>query len=101
MKRDWLLPTALLLGLWSAMSIHGQDLSYPPKPGERDFIVDEAFMINEKDAAEIKQICDKLLTDKAIPIIVVTIESMEKDTSDPSSYQPSPTGSPQSEVTFK
>ncbi len=45
-------------------------------PGEREFILDQAGLINEADAARIREICDKLLTEKATPIIVVTIDSM-------------------------
>jgi len=47
-------------------------------PGPREFILDRAGLINEADKQKIKQIADKLLTDKAAPIIVVTIESMSK-----------------------
>ena len=46
------------------------------RPGPRDFIVDRAGLITEADQQQIKTIADKLLTDKAAPIIVVTIESM-------------------------
>ena len=45
-------------------------------PGPREFILDEAHLINEADAAEIRKICTKLLNDKATPIVVVTINSM-------------------------
>jgi len=47
-------------------------------PGPREFILDKAGLINEADKQKIKKIADKLLTDKAAPIIVVTIESMSK-----------------------
>jgi len=46
------------------------------RPGERDFIVDGANLLTAEDTAKIKEIADKLLTDKAAPIIVVTINSM-------------------------
>lgn len=46
------------------------------RPGERDFIVDGANLLTADDTAKIKEIADKLLTDKAAPIIVVTINSM-------------------------
>lgn len=45
-------------------------------PGPREFILDNAGMLSPEDKEQIKKICDKLLTDKATPIIVVTIESM-------------------------
>lgn len=48
------------------------------RPGDRQFILDTANMISDADEQKIKQLADKLLTDKAAPIIVVTIESMAK-----------------------
>ncbi len=47
-----------------------------PRPGERDFVVDKADLITPEHEQQIKQVCDKLLTDTASPLIVVTIESM-------------------------
>ena len=46
------------------------------RPGEREFVLDKANLISDADEQKIKQLADKLLTDKAAPIIVVTIESM-------------------------
>jgi uncharacterized protein len=46
------------------------------RPGERDFILDKAELIEPADEQQIKQTCDKLLTDQGSPILVVTIESM-------------------------
>lgn len=46
------------------------------RPGDREFVLDLANMITEEDEQKIKQLADTLLTDKAAPIIVVTIESM-------------------------
>lgn len=46
------------------------------RPGDREFVLDLANLIDEADEQKIKQLADKLLTDKAAPIIVVTIESM-------------------------
>lgn len=46
------------------------------RPGDREFVRDQADMISAADEHAIREICDKLLTDKATPIIVVTIESM-------------------------
>ncbi len=46
------------------------------RPGDREFIRDLAGILDEKSKEEIKSICDKLLNEKATPIIVVTIESM-------------------------
>lgn len=58
-----------------AATAGGQTIGLEP-PGDRDFIVDRAGMIRPQDAEAIRGICDQLLTDQAIPIIVVTIESM-------------------------
>jgi uncharacterized protein len=46
------------------------------RPGDREFVRDLAGLIAPSDVQKIKQICDRLLTDKATPIIVVTINSM-------------------------
>ena len=67
-----------LLALLFAASLSAQMELTVPKPGPREFIADHAGMINEGDKAKIREICDKLLTDKATPIIVVTVESMAK-----------------------
>lgn len=45
-------------------------------PGEREFIVDNGEIITPEDEEKIRAIADKLLTDKATPIIVVTISSI-------------------------
>ncbi len=47
-------------------------------PGGREFVLDTAGWISEADEQRIRQIADRLLTDKAVPIITVTIESMAK-----------------------
>lgn len=46
------------------------------RPGDREFVRDTAKLIAEPDVEAIGIICDKLLTEKATPIIVVTIEQM-------------------------
>lgn len=45
------------------------------RPGDREFILDKAGVIKPEDQAKIRQLCDKLLTERALPIIVVTINS--------------------------
>lgn len=55
-----------------------QSLEYPPKPKEREFISDMAGLLPASDADAIRSSLDKLLTEKAIPIIIVTIESLAK-----------------------
>jgi uncharacterized protein len=44
--------------------------------GQREFVLDRANLIDPADEQQIKRIAEKLLTDKAVPIIVVTIDSM-------------------------
>lgn len=45
-------------------------------PGDREFIRDLAGMLDPSAEEDIRELCDSLLTDKATPIIVITIESM-------------------------
>ena len=52
-----------------------QDISID-RPGEREFIRDLANLIELDDETQIRETSDKLLTDQAIPIIVVTIDRM-------------------------
>lgn len=52
------------------------DFKSLPRPGERDFLLDEAGLIQPEDQKKIRALCDDLLTKKATPIIVVTIKSM-------------------------
>jgi len=59
-------------GITSAPAL---ELTLDP-PGDREFVRDLAGMLDEKTSKQIKEICDKLLIDKATPIIVVTIDSM-------------------------
>jgi uncharacterized protein len=80
----------LLVGACSALPGTGRAAEEPTgekqqlisleRPGDREFIRDLAHLINEHDQQEIKQIADRLLTDKATPIIVVTINSMAEHT---------------------
>ncbi len=46
------------------------------RPGPREFILDNAELLSPEEKEKLKQICDKLLTDKATPINIVTIDSM-------------------------
>ncbi len=66
------LPVLLLLGAAPAGAVR---LDLEP-PGDREFIRDLAELITPEHEKQIKQACDKLLTEKATPIIVVTIPSM-------------------------
>ncbi len=66
-----------LFGFRGMNSASALELTLDP-PGDREFVRDLAGMLNENTNKQIKEICDKLLTDKATPIIVVTIDSMAK-----------------------
>jgi uncharacterized membrane protein YgcG len=75
----------LALLLAAAPSLLSQ--TFPPRPGQRDFILDEASLIHSEDAQQIKTLCERLLSEEKIPIIVVTIPSLAKyDASDIESY---------------
>lgn len=75
-RRFWILAGCLPL-LLGGMAV-GQESGQIKleRPGDRQFILDKADMITAADEQKIKQIADKLLTDKAAPIVVVTINSM-------------------------
>ena len=69
--------TVSMFWLLGASSASALELTLAP-PGDREFVRDLANMIDSEAEAHIRQLCDSLLTDKATPIIVVTIESMAK-----------------------
>ncbi len=51
-------------------------VQFPERPEERGFINDSANLIDSSDDEEIRFIADALRTEKAVPIIVVTISSL-------------------------
>jgi len=68
----------LLIGLWSMLvtsTASAIEITIE-KPGEREFVRDQAELITPADEEKIRELCDKLLTEKATPIIVITIDSM-------------------------
>jgi uncharacterized protein len=71
-----LVVVAALLSSWSGIVV-GAEISLE-RPDQREFVRDLVGMIEPADEEKIRSICDKLLSDKATPIIVVTIESMAK-----------------------
>ena len=73
-RRSTHLFIGLLITLYSVPSL-AQEFDLQP-PGEREFVSDKAGMLDEAAVARIREVCDRLLTDRATPIIVVTIESM-------------------------
>lgn len=66
----------LALGFAAVASLMAQ--TFPPRPGPRDFVLDQASLIQSQDAQQIKTVCDRLLREERIPIIVVTIPSVAK-----------------------
>src|SRR5262252_1336634 len=52
------------------------DVHYPPRPGPREFVLDEAKLLPDGAREQIRKLCDEVLTQKKAPIIVVTIESL-------------------------
>ena len=67
------LAAALLVTLVPAAA---QDVTYPTRPAERGFVVDEVKLLKASDERKIWEISDSLLTDKKVPIIVVTIHGL-------------------------
>lgn len=72
---NWLAGLAVLLVAGVARAQLPSQINID-RPGDRQFIVDHANLINAADKQKILAIADKLLSDKAVPIVVVTIESM-------------------------
>lgn len=68
---------ALVAGLFGLVPslAPAQQINIEP-PGERAFVQDLARMVKAEDVEAIREIADQLLTDQAVPIIVVTINSM-------------------------
>jgi len=75
MNRLMLLTASFSLLLASEASAFQQiDLQ---RPGDKEFVRDEAGLLSEQDRKSIIADCEKLLRDKATPIIVVTINDMK------------------------
>lgn len=70
----------LLIGMcWLLLPARASALEITlDRPGDREFVRDLASMLDAESKEHIRAVCDRLLTDKATPIIVVTIESMAK-----------------------
>lgn len=74
----WLVLGWMVCALWSLFNpVLAQSSREIPlaRPGDRQFVVDRAQLIAPGDLEEIRRVADGLLTDQAIPIIVVTIHS--------------------------
>jgi len=74
MRRFLPMSAVVLAVAASAQQVNG--VSYPPGPGDREFISDQANLLPADVREAMKKRLDKLLTDKAIPIIVVTVPSL-------------------------
>jgi len=74
--RGPLVPIALLAGMVCAPAAAADLRINLDPPGPRQFILDKAGKIDSATQGRLRKQCDKLLTDKAIPIVVVTINSM-------------------------
>jgi uncharacterized protein len=79
----WLI-RSLMLGIsllgGTATSLHAADpdnlhINLEP-PAQRAFVLDKAGLLKPEAVEQIRKLADKLLTDKAAPIVVVTINSM-------------------------
>jgi uncharacterized protein len=62
--------------LLTAPAAQDPQVRYPTRPEPRAHIVDEAKLIKPDEAAEIKILCDEVLTKKKAPIVVLTIPSL-------------------------
>jgi uncharacterized protein len=69
--------TISALCLMVASSASAVEIDLQP-PGDREFVRDLAGLLDSGAKEHIQEVCDRLLTDKATPIIVITIESMAK-----------------------
>ena len=64
-----------------------QSQTFPARPEQHDCILDEADLLHPEDAQQVKTICQGVLEDQKIPIVVVTVPSLAKyDGSDIDSY---------------
>jgi uncharacterized protein len=75
MRRPRVVKMCLLaVGFLGVPSLMSQ--TFPPRPGQHDFILDQADLIHPEDAQQIKSVCDRLLREESIPIVVLTIPSL-------------------------
>jgi uncharacterized protein len=61
--------------VWTSTAAADMRIDLDP-PGPREFILDKAATLDSATQDQLRKACDKLLTDKAIPIVIVTINSM-------------------------
>lgn len=66
----------MLLLIYAISQVPAQSVTFPPQPGERDFIYDGADLMTPAQRDAMREQLDTLLTERAVPIIVVTINSL-------------------------
>lgn len=69
---------ALVLVVLGRPGVRAQETGFPERPGQREFLRDEVELFTPEQAAQLRQRCDRLLTDTAVPIVVVTLPSVEQ-----------------------
>lgn len=67
---------ALAAAAWVVAVPVARGVTFPDKPPEEHFYVDEAGIIGEAEASEIDRIAGDLMLEQEIPILVVTISSL-------------------------
>jgi uncharacterized protein len=59
-----------------ALSFLAPQVTYPPRPAQGEFILDEAKILKADDAAAIRKVAGELYSAKQVSIVVVTIPSL-------------------------
>lgn len=73
----WMAVMAVMALMGVFVPVTAQTLTLE-RPGQREFVQDNAGLISAEDAQAIRQSCDLLLTNRATPIVLVTITSMAR-----------------------
>jgi uncharacterized protein len=68
----------LVVAVAQAGLAHAAEPTFPERPEQREFIRDEVEVFNPIQAGRVRFHCDKLLTDTGVPIVVVTLPSLEQ-----------------------
>jgi uncharacterized protein len=66
----------LLATLVATRPAHAAEPTVPERPAEGVFVSDGARLLNEADAAAVRDICKRALEERGVPIAVATIPSM-------------------------
>ncbi len=70
-----LVPVSVFLAL-GLFTTPAHAVTFPDKPPKTAFFVDEAELIKPEDASAINEIASKLLSEKRVPLFVVTVRSL-------------------------